>query len=182
MYDQGRWATLTSAIRSAKAGDGAPMLELANTYTDRLPGGGYADNMQEAFYAITCLDKGESPSLADREAQAARAAAVAPTFGAVLVWSSLPCGYWPRPASAPTGPPQKITAKGAAPIVVVGTTRDPATPYEWAQRMAAQLDSGVLVTYDGDGHTAYMRSNACIDDAVDGYFLKGTVPKDGLRC
>lgn len=184
MYDQGRWADLTAAIKAGMAGDGTQLLELANTYTDRIPGGGYADNMQEAFYAITCLDKGESPDLGERQAEAERVSKVAPTFGSVLVWSSLPCGYWPRPASAPQGAPAKVAATGSGPIVVVGTTRDPATPYEWAQRLADQLDNGVLLSFDGDGHTAYLRSgaNSCIDKAVDAWFLKGTVPQDGLRC
>jgi hypothetical protein len=64
----------------------------------------------------------------------------------------------------------------------VGTTRDPATPYKWAQGLAAELQNGHLITYNGDGHTAYMRSNSCIDDAVDSYLVKGVVPKRGLRC
>lgn len=182
MYDQGRWDSLNAALRDAQQGKGAQLLDLASTYTDRFPGGGYSSNMQEAFYAITCLDKGESPDLNARRAEADRVQQLAPTFGRLLVWSSLPCGFWPRPADAPQGTPEPVTAPGAAPIVVVGTTRDPATPYEWAQQLAAQLESGVLLTYDGDGHTAYQRSNSCIDNAIDGFFLNGTVPADGLRC
>jgi hypothetical protein len=64
----------------------------------------------------------------------------------------------------------------------VGTTRDPATPYKWAQDLAAELKNGHLITYDGDGHTAYMRSNSCVDDAVDGYLVNGVVPPRGLKC
>ncbi len=66
--------------------------------------------------------------------------------------------------------------------MVIGTTRDPATPYEWAVRLRDQLADASLITFDGDGHTAYTRSNKCVDGAVDAYYLKGTVPKDGLRC
>jgi len=66
--------------------------------------------------------------------------------------------------------------------VVVGTTRDPATPYQWAQGLASDLENGHLITFDGDGHTAYTRSNSCVDDAVDAYLLKGVVPPPGLRC
>ena len=73
-------------------------------------------------------------------------------------------------------------AAGAAPIVVIGTTRDPATPYEWAEGLADVLRSGVLISYDGDGHTAYGRSNECVDGAVDAYLLDGAVPQDGLSC
>jgi len=75
-----------------------------------------------------------------------------------------------------------IDAAGADPIVVVGTTRDPATPYEWAVAMAEQLESGVLVSREGDGHTGYGRGNECVDSAVEDYLLDGTVPRDGLEC
>ena len=75
-----------------------------------------------------------------------------------------------------------VHAEGAAPIVVVGTTRDPATPYRGAVHLAAQLASGVLVTRDGDGHTGYHVGNACVDGAVEDYLLDGTVPADGLTC
>jgi hypothetical protein len=65
---------------------------------------------------------------------------------------------------------------------VIGTTRDPATPYAWARSLADQLDSGVLVTRDGDGHTGYFKGNECVDDAVHAYLLDGKVPRDGLTC
>ena len=80
---------------------------------------------------------------------------------------------WPAPAQ---GDPAPVTAEGSQPILVVGTTRDPATPYEWAQSLADQLDSGHLLTYVGDGHTAYRRGSDCIDDAVDAYLLEGKTP------
>ena len=96
------------------------------------------------------------------------------------MWSSLPCGFWP--VEGRRARPRRSRATGAPPIVVIGTTRDPATPYEWAVRLHDQLDEASLITFDGDGHTAYTRSNGCVDDAVDDYYLDGTVPKDGLRC
>ena len=89
------------------------------------------------------------------------------------------CQDWKYPA---TGKPGELTAKGAAPIVVIGTTGDPATPYAWSQSLAKQLDSASLVTFEGHGHTAYGRSNDCISNAVESYLLDGTVPADGLRC
>ena len=85
-------------------------------------------------------------------------------------------------AGQATGEPHRIEAKGAAPIVVVGTTRDPATPYRWAQSLASQLSSGTLLTYDGDGHTAYGRGSTCIDSAINRYLLRGTPPRTGKRC
>jgi TAP-like protein len=75
-----------------------------------------------------------------------------------------------------------LRGTGAAPILVVGTTGDPATPYAWAEALASQLESGVLLTYEGEGHTAYLRSVPCIDDTIDAYLIEGKVPEDGKRC
>jgi hypothetical protein len=81
-----------------------------------------------------------------------------------------------------TGESQAVRAEGIPPIVVVGTTRDPATPYAWAEALADQLASGRLLTFEGDGHTAYHHGNRCIDRAVDRFFLEGKPPADGTRC
>ena len=113
-----------------------------------------------------------------KAASEARIAAEAPTVAPY--WSGPdPCEVWPYP---PTGTRGEITADGAAPIVVVGTTNDPATPYEWSVALADQLSSGVLITRVGEGHTGYNKGNACVDAAVEAYLLQGTVPEDGLRC
>ena len=102
-----------------------------------------------------------------------------PVFGEGFAWASLNCAQWPTPA---TSGPHRIEANGAAPIVVVGTTRDPATPYRWARGLASQLDSATLLTYDGDGHTAFGRGSDCVDTAINTYLLEGTPPDDGTRC
>ncbi len=179
MYDQNQWRSLVDAMIGAVSGDGTALMQLADQYADRNPGGTYSGNIMEAIYAVNCLDKPESSSVPQHEQEAEAAAKVAPTWGRYLMWSSLACGYWPIKA---TGRPHEIHAPGAQPIVVIGTTRDPATPYEWAVRLNDQLDSSALITFDGDGHTAYTRSNSCVDDAVDAYYLDGALPKDGLRC
>jgi hypothetical protein len=125
------------------------------------------------------LDLPSVRSVADIQAQLPSYRQASPLFGAAIAWSSLPCAYWPAP---PAGRPHTIRARGAPPILVIGTTRDPATPYSWAQGLAAQLSSGVLLTRDGDGHTAYQRGSACVDGAVDTYLLEGAPPANGLRC
>jgi pimeloyl-ACP methyl ester carboxylesterase len=89
------------------------------------------------------------------------------------------CKDWPFPA---TRVREAITAAGSAPILVVGTTNDPATPYQWAKNLAAELENGHLVTYHGEGHTAYNKSNSCVNDAVDDFFLSGTVPSSDPDC
>lgn len=179
MYDIRLWPKLTDALRDAKSGDGNALLRLADGYARRTPGGQYQSNLMEAIYAVNCLDKPDTGDPAQLEAFAQKLSKEAPTWGRYLAWSDVPCGVWPIP---PTGNNNKIAADGSPPIVIVGTTRDPATPYEWAQQLRAELAHGVLVTRDGDGHTGYPGTNACVDHAVDGWFIDGTVPQDGLKC
>ncbi|TVL92180.1 alpha/beta hydrolase [Streptomyces sp. SAJ15] len=178
MYDEGSWQQLRAALRSAMAGDGGPLLRLADLYYER-EDGKYA-NLMYANPAVNCLDL--PPAFRTPEDVKAALPAfrkTSPTFGEGLAWASLNCAYWPVPA---TGKPHRIEARGAAPILVVGTTRDPATPYVWAQSLATQLSSATLLTYDGDGHTAYGRGSDCVDNAVNAYLLDGTPPADAKRC
>lgn len=179
MYDTRYWGQLTDALRSAFRGDGGPLMKLAGLYADRKSQGAYSGNLLQVIHAVNCLDHSEANTLAHYESQARSLSVKAPTWGPLLAWGSVPCGYWPVRAN---NAPKKITARGSGPIVVVGTTRDPATPYKWAQSLASQLEDGHLITYDGDGHTAYMRSNSCVNNAVDAYLLKGVVPPPRLRC
>lgn len=180
MYDQGMWDQLVEAVRDiVDQQDATKLMDLANSYADRNDGGTYSGNLIEALYAVNCLDRPDTDSLADHEQAAEASEAKAPTWGPNLVWSSLACGYWPVKAA---NPPAKITAEGSDLIVVVGTTRDPATPYEWAVMLDEQLANSTLITFDGDGHTAYTRSNSCVDDAINDYLVKGTAPQADLRC
>ncbi|MBR8643001.1 alpha/beta fold hydrolase [Streptomyces tuirus] len=180
MYDEGAWQQLREALTSAmKENDGAGLLVLSDGYYERDAEGGYS-NLMFANAAVNCLDLPPafgSPDEVRRSLSAFEKAS--PVFGEGLAWASLNCAYWPVHA---TGEPHRIEAKGAAPIVVVGTTRDPATPYRWAQAMAGQLSSARLLTYDGDGHTAYGRGSSCIDRTINAYLLRGTPPKGGKRC
>jgi pimeloyl-ACP methyl ester carboxylesterase len=179
MYDEGNWSFLRTALSQALRGDGQDLMLLADYYTDRGPGGKYTSNANEVIYAVNCVDRPEDGDIASTRADAAATATVAPLFGPYIVWSNLPCTTWPAPAE---GKPRPITAAGSRPILVVGTTRDPATPYEWAQALAKQLDAGHLLTYVGDGHTAYRRGSTCIDRNVDAYLLRGALPAAGTRC
>lgn len=179
MYDQGYWPTLREALTAALRGDGAPLLQLADAYTDRGSDGSFASNQNTVIYAVNCLDRPGSGGLATVQDTVASFTRQAPTWGAFLAWSELPCDYWPVQAASKAGP---VTASGSGPIVVVGTTRDPATPYAWAVNLAKELDDGHLITYVGDGHTAYQRGSRCVDKAIDAYLLRAAVPAAGLRC
>lgn len=179
MYDESAWPQLRQALASAMAGDGAPLLALADSYYEREGDGSYA-NLMYANAAVNCLDLPPAfTAPAAVQSALPEFEKASPVFGRGFAWASLNCGYWPTPA---TGAPHRIEAKGAAPIVVVGTTRDPATPYKWAQGLAEQLSSGTLLTYEGDGHTAYGRGSDCIDTAINTYLLEGTVPPENKRC
>ncbi|MCI3278703.1 alpha/beta hydrolase [Streptomyces cylindrosporus] len=180
MYDEGSWAQLREALTSAmKENDGAGLLVLSDSYYERDADGRYS-NLMFANAAVNCLDLPTAFSSVDQVEKALPSFEKAsPVFGEGLAWASLNCAYWPV---KPTGEPHRIVAKGAAPIVVVGTTRDPATPYHWAQSLSRQLSSGRLLTYEGDGHTAYGRGSDCIDATIDTYLLRGTPPAKGKRC
>ncbi|MFG2899582.1 alpha/beta hydrolase [Streptomyces zaomyceticus] len=179
MYDEGAWPQLREALTRAIGGDGSVLLALADSYYEREPDGTYA-NLMFANAAVNCLDL---PAAYAGPADVAKAVPsfekASPIFGRGLAWAALNCTSWPTPA---TGGPHRITAEGAAPILVVGTTRDPATPYKWARSLAGQLSSGTLLTYEGDGHTAYGRGSDCIDTAINAYLLEGTPPAEGKRC
>ncbi|GAB2736729.1 alpha/beta hydrolase [Streptomyces bullii] len=180
MYDESSWPQLREALTSAmREGDGAALLVLSDSYYQRDADGSYS-NLMFANAAVNCLDLPAAfagPEEVRRALPAFRKAS--PVFGEGLAWASLNCAYWPVRA---TGEPHRIEARGAAPIVVVGTTRDPATPYRWAQALARQLSSARLLTYEGDGHTAYGRGSRCVDSTINAYLLKGTPPADGKRC
>ena len=178
LYSEDNWSFLDQGLEEALDGSGDTLLLLSDFYGSR-EGGSYVDNSLEAISVINCLDDpwsipaAEVPDYYDEFEEAS------PTFGRVFAWGLVGCHGTPFET---TEPEVEIDGSGAAPIVVIGTTRDPATPYEEAVAMAEQLESGVLLSRDGDGHTAYNRGNACIDDTVHAYFIDGTVPADGTEC
>ncbi|GAA2295972.1 alpha/beta hydrolase [Streptomyces caniferus] len=179
LYDQRAWPLLRDYLAQAKAGNGRGLLTFSDSYYEREPNGSYSNQMY-ANPAVNCLDLAPAFTGPDQVRAALPSFRKAsPVFGETFAWAALNCAYWPV---KPTGMPQRIEAKGAAPILVVGTTRDPATPYIWAKALASQLSSATLLTYEGDGHTAYGRGSKCIDSAIDAYLLDGTVPPKHKTC
>lgn len=178
LYDKGSWPYLEDGLRELRDGSGSTLMALADSLSGRGPDGTY-DNSTDAMNAIGCIDQPWPRGLSAYRTAAKRASRESPTFGSGLVWTSLPCAYWP--VKSPSAPP-KLTAAGAPPILVIGTTRDPATPLPWARALAEQLSSGVLLTRSGDGHTAYMMGNSCVDQAVDTYLTTTAPPKNDTHC
>ncbi|WP_184080865.1 alpha/beta hydrolase [Nocardiopsis mwathae] len=178
LYSESFWPRVRSALADAFEGDGTGLLMLGDDLYDRDDRESY-ENSSAALVAVNCSDHPSPRDIGDFEEAVERAAEEAPVFGPTLTWGALPCAYWPEEAVAEPG---RLDAPGAAPILVVGTTRDSATPYAWAERLAERLESGVLLTREGDGHTAYRRGSVCVDDAVDAYLLTEEVPPDGTVC
>ena len=177
MYSDTSWSTLASALALAKAGDGSLMLLISDPFRGRKENGAYS-NQQDAYTANTCLDFPAPTTVATYTAWAVRLRKVAPHFAQQVAYNDLSCAYWAVPAERT---PARVRADGAPPIVVVGSTGDPATPYEWAVSLSKQLASGVLVTRTGFGHTGYQASR-CVREALDAYLLELKVPRDGLAC
>ena len=170
------YRTISSALRSAESGDGTGLLASADSYLDRRPDGTYG-NLQEANAAVNCLDT-PAPEASQLRTEAMRFMQASSTFGLATLTGLYVCAHWP----VKNTPPPRPKGAGAPPILVVGTTGDPATPYTWAQALASELESGVLLTHDGEGHTAYGRGDSCIDNAVEAYFFEQKVPAENMRC
>ena len=179
LYQATAWTFLSDMFDSVMQGDAESALLFADQYNGRSTDGTYIDNATEAFIAINCTDYSYDLDPATMRAEASEIEAAAPVIGRYMTFGATGCADWPYKF---TGERAEIHAVGAAPILVVGTTNDPATPYVWAQALAEQLDSGHLVTFTGEGHTAYNKSNSCVDDAVDNYLLTGTVPSEDPMC
>jgi pimeloyl-ACP methyl ester carboxylesterase len=168
-----RWPSLGDALAAAERNDGSPLAVLASRYEN-----GGASNAADARQAIVCLDHPSPRDPASYPSLAQAAGARAPVFGPVFAWSVLSCGVWTAPA---TLAPRPVRAAGSAPIMVIGTTGDPATPQAWAEALAGQLEAGVLVLRHGAEHVAYYYSS-CVRALVDAYLVDGRAPADGTTC
>jgi pimeloyl-ACP methyl ester carboxylesterase len=172
MYDsETGWPKLRKAIAQAQTGYGDEFLELADEYTGRQSDGSYPNNEFDSGAVIDCLDVEESRTVTQIKRDAEAFAEQAPLFGPYLAYGGLTCKYF--------GQSQEVTISATQttnPIVVIGTTGDPATPYEWAQGLNKLLTNSVLVSLTGEGHTGQGQGNACIDDQIDDFYLTGKVP------
>ena len=169
------WPELRNNLELALGGDFSGLASSVDFYTGRDADGSYKDNSNDAIAAVNCLDRPDRASVEQTVALASEWKLTAPNFGEYLAWSNISCSYWQTEA---TGVPKEISAEGAPTILVVGTVNDPATPYQWSQALASQLASGVLLTLDGDGHTAYYQGSDCIDEIVDNFYLTGEAEAD----
>lgn len=177
MYDTTLWGTVAASIADMDEGGAATLLTLVDRQTGRKPDGSY-DNSSDAQTMVSCADSDERPSVAEATDASERIAASASTFGELTAFGTLSCLDWPLAAN----PLPTVTGTGSSPVLVIGTVGDPATPYEWAEQMSAALEGSVLLTYEGDGHTAFLRGGSCIETAVVDYLVDLSLPPAGTRC
>ncbi len=177
LYDTSLWGTTATAIAGIDDAGAEVLWTLIDRQTGRQADGSF-DNSIEARTVVNCSDASERLTVDEAVAAAQRIAAAAPVFGSAIGWSTLSCVGWPTTAT----PLPELTGAGAPPVLVVGTVGDPATPYVWSEQMTDALESAVLLTYEGDGHTAFLRGGPCIEDAVVDYLVDLRVPEPGTRC
>ncbi|MEU8984342.1 alpha/beta hydrolase [Streptomyces sp. NPDC048309] len=180
LYSKDFWEYLTEGLQQAYEGDGKVLMLLSDSMNGRSENGQYS-NITAANVSINCADEKPRYTANFVESKLPQFRAASPLFGDYLAWGMISCTDWPV-AGAADHP--DVSAPGAAPIVVVGNTGDPATPYEGAKKMVDALGKGVGVelTYKGQGHGAYDSKNKCVQGAVNGYLLEGTVPSAGTVC
>ena len=180
LYNQQQWPILALALALAdEKDDGSVLLALADLASGRRADGTY-DNSFDANVAINCADQRFPTDLAVYRRFAAELARETPRIGSTLALGGMSCAFWNVPvASRFTGP---FRAAGAPPILLVGTTGDPATPYPEARSLAGQLASGVLLTWRSYTHGAYEGSSTCVHEAVDDYLVNLTLPEPGRVC
>jgi pimeloyl-ACP methyl ester carboxylesterase len=158
------------ALSSALDGDASAMLRLTSAYEGSVKYTLYA--------AVECIDSPHPVGADEYRAFAQELEGLSPRFGGAIANELLPCAFWPAPVRSIVGP---VTAPGAPPMLVIGTTGDAATPYEQAVRVASTLQDGHLLTYDGSGHAAYGKST-CTKNAEAAYFIDLALPTQGAIC
>jgi hypothetical protein len=175
LYSRSRWSSLAQALAAAERGDGGPLLTITRSYLGETAG---ATINADASSAINCLDHPVETDLTRYEELAAQAAMRSRHFGPYMAWAGTMCATW---RARPTRAPNPVDAPGAPPILVVGTTDDPATPFAWAENVAAELGRSALVARRGTGHVAYFAS-ACARGVVDAYLVGLALPAPGTVC
>ncbi len=173
------WPILKRALANAiNHGNPADFFFLADSYNQRDPSGHYVSNQTDISSVIGCLDSKDPRTLAQVEGDAKAFSAAAPFFGPYLTYGGLSCLYWKaQPVATPV-----LKNLETNPLLIIGTTRDPATPYHWAQGLHKDLLNSTLITLNGDGHTGANRGSSCVDKAMNNYLLTGKSPAHDITC
>ena len=179
LYDQSSWTYLDQALTALDTkGDGSVLMLLADFYNHRNPDGTYKNLFNGAFHSAYCMDFPVPTDIVAYDQLLPKFTQASALFGPWSVYGNLQCAYWPVKPKNGQGP---LTVEGAPPILLVGGTNDPATPYAESQSVNRQISGSVLLTRQGNGHTSY-DSSTCAHDAEDAYLISLTVPAQGTTC
>ena len=177
------WKQLRKAIAQALEGSGDLFVGLADLYADRGPDGSYISNQLDSGVVINCLDWPDLRTDEQMQIDAELFKERSPFFGPYLAYSGMTCKFLPQPKTdSLTRETNKIKSISTTPIIIVGTLRDPATPYKSAVGLQKIFKSSVLVSLDADGHTGEGRGSQCVDRATNKYLLTGFIPQENLSC
>ena len=181
LYDNTEgWDSLSKALQAAiKDGNPDLILGIADGYNNRDASGHYYNNENDIGIAINCLDWQRNKSVTQMRAESSKFVKASPTFGPYMGYSGLPCLYWPAPVKQPKLPFNNLKTEK---FMIIGVTKDPATPYSWAVGLAKEFPNSILLTLQGEGHTGQNRGNSCIDNKVDDFLLAGNLPNSALTC
>lgn len=182
LYDnESGWPQLRTAIQESVAGYGATFLALGDEYSQRNTQGRYANNETDAGFVIDCLDWPENRTVSQITKDAKVFTTKAPVFGPYLAYGSLACKNFASKSDT-----AKLISMSRTidtnPVVIIGTTRDPATPYTWAEGLHSKIHNSRLISLSADGHTGQGRGSTCVDFVVDSYYLSGKLPIADLQC
>jgi pimeloyl-ACP methyl ester carboxylesterase len=181
LYDSGDgWKDLKKMLNQAIVKrDPTEMFKQADDYNNRDSAGNYYSNQTDVSIIINCLDWKGPRTIEEITSDRGAFTKAAPIFGPYLYLAGLPCKYW---KTEPQLPPMPLKNIDTSPVLVIGVTNDPATPYEWAEDLVKVFTNGKLLTLNGDGHTGHNQGNECVDSVVDSYFLTGKIGSEPLIC
>jgi hypothetical protein len=177
LYEPALWPGIAGAMADARSDGAVLLLDLVGEQLGRDPDGTW-DGSADAQAMVSCADSTDRPDAASALSAGEPVQVASPTFGALLSPSVAACIDWPEAAN----PVPAWSGEGAPPIMVIGTTGDPATPYPWSEEMADALAGSVLVTVEGDGHTALLRAGDCVEQVAVSYLVDLEVPDGGVAC
>jgi pimeloyl-ACP methyl ester carboxylesterase len=168
-------SALANALTKAASANGSLLLGSADDYVGRQGNGTYSP-AAEANIAIACGDNAAPTTLSTYVSEAQRMNRIDPVFGADVVWGLLVCAYWPFHPDRPA-----FRTVDTVPLLFVGATGDPATPYAWAEGALPYFPGSVLLTRRGDGHVSFGKSD-CADNDEASYLMHLSLPAPGTVC
>jgi pimeloyl-ACP methyl ester carboxylesterase len=176
LYDDSAWEDLAMALQCATDGDGHLLLDLYNSYYYQDAGYEASRNVSEASIATICDDEVQPLTTAEVDAQIDSFVRVAPRFGE-FIGRDYTCALWPAQKPAQ----QELKISSTAPIVIVGSTNDPVTPFASSQSMSAALQNSRFISVNSSRHTSYLK-NECATQLVDAFLMSGTLPPKNSYC